>query len=436
MLGRTWSALTARWTVLTLLLVLVAVMTVAAIVPQAGFDDPGAAAAAGQARPRGGLVAAAGLDHVFSTWWFAALSLLFVLALSLSTLEQLRLARARMRQPPGEGSAGIPSPLPPAEVSAILSREGYRRLAEGPGGIRHVRNWSGFWGSFLLHAGMTLTVLSSVAYVLTEHRARLHVVSGQTVRVEPGTYPRKRGLLAREIPLPWEVNLSRVEPTFGANDQLLDVASQAVFTDRAGASSEVRVAVNDFQDWRGLVVYQLVKYGNAFFLELDDGTGTARDVLVELPYPDKRGVASYGSVSLDGGRTLKAKYFPSADHRELLPKDPQLVLRLVEGEQILGEATLQEGNAGRLGPWTVRLARVGWWTDLLFEGSLGTTGIFAGFAVLLLGSALTFFAVPREVIVRARSGGSAVQWRGTRFTDLYQEERERVLSRCTGGQAS
>lgn len=438
MLKRIRAALNARSTVLVLLVLVGAAMTVAAVVPQRGLVAMASGAAAPGAAPRPGRwVEVLGLDHVFSTHWFAALALVFVASLTLSTLEQFRVARARMRHLPAEaGAAGETSPLARGNVEAMLRREGFRRLSAAPGRSRYVRHWHGYWGSFLLHAGMTLTVLSSLTYVLTEHRAKLHVASGRPLLLERDGLAVQRGLLAREIPVPSEVHLHRVEPTFGANDQLVDVASHLIFTDARGVSREVRVAVNDYQDYLGIVVYQLVKYGNAFFLEVDDGAGAAGELLLELAYPEKRGAASYGSRPLAGPWMLKAKYYASADRTELLPKDPQLVLRLYEGERLVDEATLQEGQAARVGPLQVRLARVGWWTEILLEGSVGTSGIFAGFAVLLLGGALTFFAVPREVIVQTMPDGCAIRWSTTRFDEMYREERARILAQCTGGQST
>lgn len=422
MLKRLGGLLTARTTVVVLLVLLAAAMTVAAVVPQrAGPPGPDAAPA--------GLVDALGLTHVFSTPWFGVLAGLFVAALALSTVEQLRLARARTFLAPPARIDGTPSPLGRPDVEAILREEGYRALAADASATRLVRGWSGYWGSFCLHAGMTTTALFAIAYVLTEHRVVLHVTSGRGVA--PGDVSAERGLLARDLPLPVEVNLYRVEPAFSAG-ALVDVASRLVFTAADGAAREVRVAVNDYQDYRGLTVYQLQRFGNVFALEVEAEAGPS-EIALELPYPEKPGVASYGERPLPGGQVLKAKYFPGADRSRLEPGEPELVLRLQDGDRVVGEATLREGDAARLGPLSVRLARVGWWTELLFEGSLGTTGIFAGFAVLLLGAVLAYFAVPREVVVRDAPGGCTVQWRAARFADMYTEERDRILGRCTGG---
>jgi len=269
-----------------------------------------------------------------------------------------------------------------------------------------------------------------VTYLLTEHRTTLLVEAGRPSVLAPGRPPARRGLLAGDVELPAEVRLYRVEPAFGANDQLVDLASTLVFTDRQGASREVRVAVNDHQDDRGVTIYQLLRYGHAFLLEARDGAG-AVEHLVRMPFPAGRGAPSYADQPLGGGRLLRAKYFASADHRELLSDDPQLVLRLQEGERVLGEATLQAGQEARLGPWDVRLVRAGWWTELLFEGSRGVGGIFTGFFLLVAGAGLVFFLAPREVVLRATPGGCTVRWRCARFPEMYRLEGERLLARCT-----
>jgi hypothetical protein len=431
-LRRLKAALTARSVVLTLLVLLAAAMAVAALVPQVGgppLEGQTEAGATGDA-----IVAALGAHRVFSTPWFAALAALSLLALALSTVDQLRLALARTRQPPGEGAGEErSSPLPADQLERLLRGEGYRRLGVAGDRSRHVRHWQGYWGGFLLHAGLTVSALFAATYLLTEHRTTVLVVSGRPSVPSPGVRLPPHGLLARDVPLPAEVSLYRVEPAFGANDQLVDLASVLVFTDREGASREVRVAVNDHQDYRGVTVYQLLKYGHAFLLEARDGSGPLPELLVRMPFPARRGAPSYANQPLGGGRVLKAKYFASADHRELLSDAPQLVLRLQEGERVLGEATLQAGQEAPLGPWTVRLARAGWWTEILFEGSQGVSGIFAGFGLLVAGAILVFFFVPREVVVRATPAGCTVRWRSTRLPALYRQEGERLLARCAGG---
>jgi cytochrome c biogenesis protein len=432
-LTRVKSFLTARSTVLLLILLVTAAMTAAAVIPQVGgISGDGAQAVQVEASRPSAVVALLGLDHVFSTWWFAAVAILFAISLGLSTFDQLGVARARTFHLPGERGDGTPCAIPRDEVCALLDREGYRKMAEGPGRARFVRLWPGYWGQFLLHLGMTVSVLFAVVYVLTEHRLLLRVVSGASVPVEPTPSSTRRGLLAWPMDLPSAVALLRVEPTFWPDDHVKDVASALVFTDARGRSEDFRIAVNDQRSYHGIVVYQRTTFGHAFTVRLEDEGSTARELSLAVPFPPRRDVASYASFPLEDRLLLKAKYYADAGRARIEPENPQLVLRLYDGDRLVEETSLVAGGTGRLGRWSVRLAAVEWWSDLLFEGSQGTAGIFTGFAILIVGAALTFFAVPREVVLRETPSGCTVAWRTTRFADFFVEERDRILSRCKG----
>ncbi|MBT1074223.1 cytochrome c biogenesis protein ResB [Geobacter grbiciae] len=426
---------TARFTVMALLLLFAASLTVANIVPQSGALQPGG----GMGQPvaeasRSFLVNVLGLHHVFSTWWFVALSALFVISLLFSTVEQFRISRARMFQLPfGGGVVGGPCVLSAEQVQKLLGREGYRRFADGPGGTRYVKASVGHWGSFLLHFGMTLTVLCVLIYVLTEHRVIVRAVAGERIVLKEGGYAERRGLLGRSLPLPAAIALVRLEPEFWEEDQLKALTSNLVFFDRHNAPRDIQVALSHKKPYRGLIVYQQSAFGNAFLLKFRGGPSGGFDKVLHLPMPPRRDRASYGTFPLDEGRyILKAKYYANADKSRIMPDTPQLILRLYDGEQFVAETSLSNDQAVPLGPYTVRLAGINWWTDILFEGSRGTAGIFTGFALLLCGGVLAFFIVPREVVLRRTEAGYTVSWRATRFPEFYREEGDRILALCKG----
>ncbi|BDV44331.1 cytochrome c biogenesis protein ResB [Geotalea uraniireducens] len=427
MLKRVKRFFTARTTVLVLILLLAASLAIAVIVPQAGTTVAGAPS----------LGALLGFNRVFSSWWFITLALLFIISLLYSTVDQFKSCRGRTFQlpsPPGEGA--IPSPRTAAQLDAELRAVGYRRLTAGPGGTRYVKAPFGYWGSFLLHLGMTLTAVSALFYVVTEHRVIVRAVSGDYLQLRPGDYAERRGILAGRLPLPAALTLVRLAPEFWEGDQLKALASELVFFDNAGKRRELTVALSDKTRYHGLVVYQQPAFGNAFLVEFTSGAGNGFDELLPLPMPARRDKAGYGDFPLAGGRyLLKAKYYATADRSGIIPVNPQLVLRLYDGPRLVAETALLIGKSGQLGPYSIRLAEVRWWTDLLFDGSRGTAGIFSGFALLLAGGLLAFFAVPREVVVRPTATGCTVSWRASRFADFYDEERTAVLARCRGESA-
>jgi len=438
MLKRAKRFLTSRSTVLGLLLVLTAGMLAAALIPQvpiapsASRDAP--MVGPETAAPPSALVELLGLGHVFSTWWFAVIAVAFVLSLVLSTFDQFKVALARMRAAPAGGGAGaVPCAYPRAQVEAILAKAGYRRIAAVPGRTRHARYWLGYWGAFVLHAGMSTIALFAVVYVLTEHRVTVVALTGLGQPIGERNSAMERGLLGGARAIPATVTLLSVEPRFWEGDELQALSSQVMFTDAAGETTFLRVGLNDYQDLGGLVVYQVNSFGNTFDLEFRGGPNGDFDRLLRLPYPRRRDQASYGTLELED-RPLKvnAKYYARADRAGMQPGNPQLVLRLQDGDAVLAEVTLLAGESARLGPYQVRLASVGWWTIFLLEGSLGTAGIFTGFALLLAGGAVTFASSPREAIVEDTPTGCTVAWRPGRFVEFHREEGERLLSRCRG----
>jgi len=438
MLKRAKRFLTSRSTVLGLLLVLTAGMLAAAFIPQvpiapsASRDTPtmGPEAAA----PPSAVVEFLGLGHVFSTWWFAAIAVAFVLSLVLSTFDQFKVALARMRAAPAGGGAGaVPCAYPRAQVEAILAKAGYRRLATAPGRTRHARYWLGYWGAFVLHAGMSTITLFAVVYVLTEHRVTILALTGPGEPLGAHNTASETGLLGGGRALPAKVTLLSVEPLFWEGDELQALASQVMFTDAGGETTFLRVGLNDYQDLGSLTVYQVNSFGNTFDLEFRGGPEGDFDRLLRLPYPHRRDAAGYGALELqDSSLKVNAKYYARADRQGMKPGNPQLVLRLQDGDTVLAEATLLQGGRATLGPYQVHLASVGWWTVLLLEGSLGTAGIFTGFALLLAGGAVTFASSPREAIVEDTPTGCAVAWRPGRFLEFHREEGERLLARCRG----
>lgn len=423
MLNRVKALLTARASVLGLLLLLGAALSVAALVPQRTAEAPGGADS------RGGLVEALGLANVFATRWFVALATVLVLALALSTYDQLRVAWARTFRRPGAGPGGVPSARPADEVGRDLRRQGYRRMRGGPEVARYLKFGVGHWGSFLLHLGMTVTALGAFVYVLTEHRLGVRAVTRARVEVDPKGWVGRRGLLAGTLPVPARVMLHRVEVGFRPDDQLADAVSSLLLLNAEDRAEELQVGLNDPQRYRGLLVYQLPKVGHAVVVDLRDAAGARQLFELDLPLAPRGGEPTYGSQPLAGsGLELKVKLQPGPERKRALADEPRVTLRLQEGDRVLGEATLAGGQVETLGPYQVRLAAVGAWTDILFEGSQGTPVIFGGFAVLMLGGLLIVFAVPREVVVRAVAGGCTIEWRAARFADFFHEERDRILA--------
>jgi cytochrome c biogenesis protein len=426
--------LTNKKLVMVLFMLLTSSFILATTLPQAGSFSADKPAWYVKSPWLSGAIHTAGLDSVFSTRWFFLISLVFFLSLLSTTLEQggsaLRLTR---QSPPPGGSGGTGLAIALADFRAALRSLGYHCLADSGPIQRYVKAPWGYWGNFLLHAGMTTTVLFSLVYVLTEQRTLLQVYQGETVELSPESATTISGLLARSLDYPAAVRLEELHPQFWDNGMLQSLAADFEFQDREQHREKARIAVNSKQVMRGQTAYLNPKFGTAFNLVfMGPGFPISHEKL-RLPVAPRRGMAVYGTQPvLDGRFTLKAKFLETEGERGMLPQHPELALRLYQGEQLLGEARLAEGKSAVLGPLAVVLKDAHPWAELLFDSSYGVSGIFFGFFLTLCGALILYCTVPREVVIRSQEDGIRVWWKAIKFRDLYREEGERVLAICEG----
>ena len=231
--------------------------------------------------------------------------------------------------------------------------------------------------------------------------------------------------------------LKELLPRFWANDKLEYLSSELYFTDQPGGEPQrVDIAVSDKSQYGQYIVYQANAYGRVFDLEFVSERDEIYRERLYLPYPLSRDVAGYGEMPIRGTDfLLKGKFYADTERKSIHLHEPPLSLRLYRSKDLLGEVTLATGSPGQLGPLTVRLAQSEWWTDILLDGTRGTFGIFAGFALILTGVLCSYCLVPREIIVRESNGEIYVHHIARRFAQFYREEFDELIqkTRSTGG---
>jgi len=430
--------LTGRSTVIWLFIALALSLLVASAVPQRAL---GGKAPQWVGRLPEGLTflsTVLGLDNVVGSNWFAVLVFLFWLALLVSTFSQYKATRALARRLPG---AGIPRgctriEAPPESFARLVEGAGYRLAGSSQGVRRYVKNGAGYWGNFLLHIGLVTAVVFSLVYVLTQHRVLLRLTGEEITKLSSDNVLEMRGVLPLGQKLPHSALLKRLQLRFYPNDRLEYLGSELYFTDLPGGEpGRVDVALSDKSQYGPYLVYQANAYGRSFDLELQLPGETHRERLY-LPYPDRRDQAGYGEVAVTGTPyLLKGKFYADRGRRSMQLNQPPFTLRLYRGTELLQEASLATGGAVQLGPFTVRLAQSEWWTDILLDGSRGTAGIFAGFAIILLGVLSSYCLVPREIILRSGDGALYAQQVVLRFAGFYREEFDDLIQ-AAGGTAA
>lgn len=419
---------TSRSTVVTVLILFALAICIPLAVPQ--MSETAASAAWQKSYPGLAQIASwVGLDRVYTTWWFLALAGTFIISLLVSSWDQYLFALRKTRQAGAGADPGVRLAGSREVFVAALRSRGYLPIGGDVPGSRLVRNPWGYWGSFLLHLGLSLTVLCALVYVGTEHRVLLRAIQGEEIYLAGESFAEEKGVLAGKLPLPAAVRLDSFSPSFWDNDQLRGLASEITFLESPGTGPRLAIGINDNVRYRGMLVYQRNRFGTAFLLRLVDPRGNVSDEVLYLQQPGGRRLAGYGEASVGAGRyTLKGKYFADTKRQTVLPVNPELTVRLLEGAIVLGEAGLKPGEGKKVGPYWVTLEKVRWWGEYVLDGGRGTAGIFAGFGLILFGVVLTYFATPCVVTLREEGGKLHAFWSTARFNDLLKEERDRVVA--------
>ncbi len=423
--------LTPRFTVIVLLSAISSALLVASAVPQRSATGGKAPEWVGRL-PEGVhfLATLLGLDHIVGTLWFASLMALFWISLALSLVNQYasvktQLERVPVSYPPPEA---VVVEVPFDTLVARVEAAGFRPRYRSEPVTRFVKNPIGYWGNFLLHIGLVTAVFFSLIYVVTQHRILIRLTGQEIVRLSPDTVQELRGPLVVQPRLPHSLVLKSLTPGYWANDKLEQLASELYFTDQPGGDPRrVDVAVSDKSRFGSYIVYQANAYGRCFDLHIQSVEGV-RSQRFFLPYPSRRDTASYGELPLTGSDlVLKGKYFATPNHDSIHFAPSPLTLRLYRGQELLGEGVLAPGAVVTLGPVTVRLGQSEWWTDILLDGTWGTFGIFAGFALILAGVLCAYCLVPREILVIRHNGVIYVHHVARRFAGFYREELQDCL---------
>lgn len=416
----------SRTTIITLVCLVLAVITAGALVPQAFITSAIDLGKWRAAHPY--LVPWAtrlGLHHIYTTPLFAAILSLSVISLSLSTIEQWRTAWLRTFAPGTGCDAGqtFAAPLPLDEVVRRLRRYGYLCVARGKV-LRLLRHPWGYWGNVLLHLGMVVTIAASLCIALTQQRGVIQLAVGETHLPSQPWAAVEKGLLGREFVLPEVVRLDDINFQFWPTNGVKEVVSRISFPGSTVTTEPRNVAFNSILHYRGLRIYQSIKFGHAFYVEIISPSGQKKLYELLMLHPQSPDKASYNDFSELPAKDylLRVKYFADAEKKSFNSDNPLLILRLDERKWELGQIPLKVGDSGTIGQFQFRLIKISKWSQLDFVDLTGIPGIFIGFFIIIMGGILHYFTPPREIVLQQVSEGCRVSWRAVKFAGFYSDE--------------
>ncbi|MGF1482025.1 MAG: cytochrome c biogenesis protein [Cyanophyceae cyanobacterium] len=204
-----------------------------------------------------------GLNHVYSTWWFLSLLVLFGTSLTACTFKrQFPALKAARRwqyytQPRQFAKLALSAELANGSLGAVvplLERRGYLVFQEDET-LYARKGIAGRIGPIVVHAAMLIILAGAIWGALTGFLAQEMVASGETFRVqnifEAGPFSKAR------VPQDWAVRVNRFWIDYTPDGSIDQFYSDLSVVDEQGAELDRQtIYVNQPLRYRGVTFYQ------------------------------------------------------------------------------------------------------------------------------------------------------------------------------------
>lgn len=377
-----------------------------------------------------GLAGKLGLGHVFSSWWFLAVCMLISVQLAVAVTRLCARDLRRIRRERGPASSDPATVRDAPGLADALGVTGYRRIRRSATTARYVKHVWGYAGPALLHVGMLVAILGTLTNSLTLSSGSLVVFEGATVTRGESLVNPRYGPLADPPVLSQTLRCDSVNITYWSNGEPRRI--EGLYSILAsGGGQTVRVATNAPRVIDGVRIFQDSRVGYAYGVTLTRSGAAPIKQRIDMPLPESSDVPSYLDTLLENGDLLRAKVVHDP---EVPGGDPVLTLRLVRGDDVVGEQSFDSTGTAMLGDTSVSVDVATRWSILVLERTHGMGLLFAGFFAILAGAMLIYGATPRELtLVKHDDGTVTADWHAARFARLYASEERLLREAAIGG---
>lgn len=326
-----------------------------------------------------------GLDHVYRTWWFLALLVLFGSSLTACTFTHQFPALTAARRwkfyktPRQFEKLALSAQVDEAnlnQLEALLQKRRYLVFREG-NTLYARKGLMGKIGPILVHASMLIILAGSILGAMTGFMAQEIIPSGETFQVQniidAGPFSMS------QVPKDWAVHVNRFWIDYKPDGTIDQFYSDLSVIDTEGQERDRQtIHVNKPLRYRGVTMYQTDWGVAAVQVQLNNSP------IFQLPM---------ALLNTGGGARLWGTWIPTkpdlSEGVSLLAKDLQGTLLLYDMEGKL-MTSLRPGMETAVNGVTLKIKKVIGSTGLQIKADPGIPMVYLGFGLLMLGVMMSY----------------------------------------------
>ncbi|BAY93140.1 MULTISPECIES: cytochrome c biogenesis protein [unclassified Tolypothrix] len=329
-----------------------------------------------------------GLDHVYRTWWFLSLLVLFGTSLTACTFtRQLPALKAAQRwkyydEPRQFQKLALSAELDTGSLNSlipILQKQRYKIFQEKDDILYARKGIVGRIGPIIVHIGIVTILLGGIWGAMTGFMAQEMVASGDTFQVK--NIVDAGPLALAQVPKDWSVRVNRFwidyTPTGGIDQFYSDMS---VLNQQGQEVDHKKIFVNEPLRYHGVTFYQT-----------DWGLAGVRiqfnnSPIFQLPM---------AQLDTNGAGRIWGTWIPTkpdlSEGVSLIAKDLQGMVLIYDATGKLID-TVRAGMSTQVNGVTLKILEVIGSTGLQIKADPGIPIVYTGFALLMLGVVMSYFS--------------------------------------------
>ncbi len=367
-----------------------------------------------------------GLDHVYRTWWFLALLILFGTSLTACTFtRQFPALKAARRwkyytEPRQFQKLALSAEFDDADFASLpnlLQSRRYKVFAEETDKIYARKGIAGRIGPIIVHVGIVAILIGGIAGAMTGFLAQEMVASGDTFTVK--NIVDAGPLAAAQVPKDWSVRVNRFWIDYTPQGGIDQFYSDLSVLDKKGQQV----------DRRTIFVNQPLRYRGVTFYQTDWGISSVRVRVNNSP------IFQLPMAQLDtkGKGRIWGTWIPTKPDLStgvsLLAKDMQGMVLIYDTTGKLVD-TVRAGMSSQVNGVTLKVLEVVGSTGLQIKADPGIPIVYTGFALLMLGVVMSYVS-HSQVWVLQKDGHLYIGGKTNRAQVAFEQEFLDILEKLS-----